>query len=101
MFQGACSFLDSLYEVLNRLDFVFFEVRFTALRAYPRRHLVEKDVAPLSVYMKRGDSTLHLTLAVQAFHFSFLVLKSRDHSTSFGRYAVMIAKYSPFGAQTT
>src|ERR1039458_1775758 len=56
---------------------------------------------PLAVNMKRRPSFPHFALAVHAFHECLLILNPESHSPVSGTYAVMMARYSPLGAQTT
>ncbi len=87
--------------LLDVVHFVFLEERFTALGAYPCWHGLPGDMVPISIRAERGVSFDHLAFAMEAFHFYFLVLKSGDHCSGLGRYAVIIAKYSGLGEQTT
>ena len=92
--------LDSGNKLLDGIDFFFFEVDFAALATDPCRNFVESDVTPPAVSVKRGMTSLHFTLAVDAFHFLTLTVKSFDHSSESGMYAVMTARKSCSGAQT-
>src|ERR1019366_10009101 len=56
---------------------------------------------PLAVNMKRRLTFAHFPLAVHAFHECLLILNPESHSPVSGTYAVMMARYSRLGAQTT
>ena len=87
-------------ELLNSVDFFLIEVGFATLRADPCRNLVKRHVTTLAVGVKRGVASFHLALTVDALHFFILTVKSFDHPSESGMYAVITAKKSCFGAQT-
>ena len=87
-------------EFLDGIDFLFFEVGFATLATDPCRHFVESNMTTPAVSVEGGMASLHFALAVDALHFLILTVKSFDHSSESGIYAVITARKSPFGAQT-
>jgi hypothetical protein len=87
-------------ELLKRVDFLLFEVGFATLATYPCRHFVERNMTTSAVSVERGMASPHFALAVDALHFLILTVKSFDHSSEYGTYAVITARKSFFGAQT-
>jgi hypothetical protein len=69
---------DRPHKILDGIDFLFFEIRFSALLAHPRWNRIKHQVATFAVNMKRRCGPLHLALAMNAFHRSTLILKSSD-----------------------
>lgn len=93
MLYGSDKFLDGI-------DFLLFEVGFATLATDPCRHFVESNMTAPAVSVEGGMASLHFALAVDALHFLILIVKSFDHSSESGIYAVMTARKSLFGAQT-
>jgi hypothetical protein len=88
-------------QILNRFYFRLFEEGLPTLFADPGWDVIEREMAPLPINVQRRGSSLHAAAIMNAFHFFNLTLKSADHSSFFGMYAVIIAKYSSFGEHTT
>ena len=92
---------DNEHQFLNGLNFLLVEVTFPALLTDPCRDAVQQDMASVAVYVQRSDPAFHFALAVNTGHVRTRLLKSPGHSCGSGKYAVIIAKYSSLGAQTT
>ena len=86
---------------MHGINFCFFKIDLATLAANPSGNSVENKVIAVPINVKRSSASLHRSLTVAAFHRFTLVLESADHSFSSGRYAVMIARKSGFGEQTT
>ena len=78
-------FFEGIHQTLNSIDLLLIKVGFAALLAHPGRHRVEGQVAALSVDVEGCSPLFHDTLAVNAPHDDFLVVKSADHSSGSGR----------------
>jgi hypothetical protein len=87
-------------EFLDGIDFLLFEVSFATLATDPCRNFVESNMTTPAVSVERGIASPHFALAVDALHFLILTVKSFDHSSEYGTYAVITARKSFFGAQT-
>jgi hypothetical protein len=79
-------------EILNSIDSVTVKVGFATLPADPCRNSVECKMASQTIRMEGSVTSFHFALAMNAFHFVFLDLKSPDHSLESGIYAVMMAR---------
>jgi hypothetical protein len=77
---------------LDGIDFFFFEVGLATLTTHPGRDLVERNVKAPAVYMKRCMASFHFALTMDASNFFTLTVKSCDHYSGFGTYAVMTAR---------
>jgi hypothetical protein len=87
-------------EFLDGINFLLFEVDFATLATHPRRNFVERNMTTSAISVKGSMASLHFALAVHALHFLLLTVKSFDHSSESGTYAVITARKSLFGAQT-
>lgn len=76
--------LQRLEAPLDLVDRRRLEHRLAALDADPRRHVVPGDVVALAVDAEGRCALLQITLAMNALHLGFLVLKSADHRVGFG-----------------
>src|SRR3954465_4419389 len=94
-------FVELRQKVLNPVYFAFIEVRFATLTAYPRGYRIEREMVSLAINVERRGGPFHFSLAMDALHRALLTLKLSSHSSRLGTYAVMMAKYLSFGAQTT
>ena len=84
--------LYSADEFLDGIDLLLFKVGLAALPANPCRNGIECDMPTPTVSMKRSMASFHFPLAMDAFHFATLNLKSSDHSPASGIYAVIMAR---------
>lgn len=85
---------------LDVINFILRKKRFAALCADPSGNGLPSNMIAMPVCAERGGSSDHPAFAIIAFHYC-LALKSADHCSGDGRYAVITARYSSFGAQTT
>jgi len=88
--------------VLNGVDSLTVENGLSALPAHPSRNGVPVNVIPSTVGVKRRRSLSQTAATVYTGHHRrLLVLISVLHIAGSGRYAVITAAYSAFGAATT
>jgi hypothetical protein len=59
-------------ELLNGIDFLFFEVSLATLDTNPCRNFVESNMTTAAVSVERSMASPHFALAVDAFHFLIL-----------------------------
>jgi len=90
--QSTELLVDRCEKFLDRIYLFFFEVGFATLATHPGRDLVERNVKAPAVHMKWGVASFHFALTMNAFHFFTLTVKSCDHSSKSGTYAVITAK---------
>lgn len=88
------------------MDFAFLEVGLSALAADPGGHGVQGQMVAFAIDVEGCGCPLHRRFAMHALHLPvlpafFLTLNDESHSLGSGVYAVMIARNSGFGEQTT
>ena len=74
------------------IDFIFFKKSFPTLRTDPSRNGFPRNMIAISVGTKWRITFYHAAFAMKTFHL-ILTLKSDDHWSGTGKYAVIIAKY--------
>lgn len=92
--------VNCLNDGLDRIYFGSLKIDFAALTANPGSDSIEHEMIAIPIHMKWSRTSLHLGLTLDTFHRFVLTLKSSDHSSLFGRYAVIIARKSVLGEQT-
>lgn len=92
--------INCLNDGLDRIYFLSLKIHFTTLATNPGSDSIENEMIAIPIHMKWSRTPLHLALTLDTFHRFILTLKSFDHSSSFGIYAVIIARKSGLGEQT-
>ena len=74
------------------IDFIFFKKSFSGLCTDPSRNGFPGNMIAIPVGTKWRITFYHAAFAMKTFHL-ILTLKSNDHWSGTGKYAVIIAKY--------